>query len=150
MYCRAAWPKNENVRRAPKLLDNTASKDGSRENDQNKITVISLSAQSTEHQHFSGFMVLFAFPSQACRDFGFFYVENHGVSEEVMDEVFRQSKAFFSLGIEDKMSVKADKNNRGFTPMHEEILDPSMQVKGDTKVGVWASCASFFPSFSAL
>ncbi len=51
-----------------------------------------------------------------------------------MDEVFRQSKAFFSLGIDDKLAVKADKNNRGFTPMHEEILDPAKQIKGDTKV----------------
>lgn len=51
-----------------------------------------------------------------------------------MDEVFRQSKAFFSLGIDDKMATKADKNNRGYTPMHEEILDPAKQVKGDTKV----------------
>ena len=73
-------------------------------------------------------------PYQACKDFGFFYVENHGISEEVMAEVFRQSKAFFSLGISDKLTVKADKNNRGYTPMHEEILDPAKQVKGDTKV----------------
>ncbi|CAM9597540.1 unnamed protein product [Scytosiphon promiscuus] len=75
--------------------------------------------------------------AEACRDFGFFYVENHGVSEEVMDEVFRQSKAFFSLDIADKMAVKADKNNRGFTPMHEEILDPAVQAKGGTKEGYY-------------
>ncbi|CAN0364637.1 unnamed protein product, partial [Scytosiphon promiscuus] len=70
---------------------------------------------------------------QACREFGFFYVENHGVSEEVMREVFRQSKAFFSLGIDDKMAVKADKINRGYTPMHDQALDPGNQTKGDTK-----------------
>lgn len=51
-----------------------------------------------------------------------------------MRQVFRQSEAFFSLSIEDKMTVKADKNNRGYTPMHEEILDPGNQAKGDTKV----------------
>ena len=51
-----------------------------------------------------------------------------------MEEIFRQSKAFFSLGIEDKMTVKADKNNRGYTPMHEQMLDPDNQTKGDTKV----------------
>eukprot|EP00904_Undaria_pinnatifida_P005444 jgi/Undpi1/2029/HiC_scaffold_12.g05415.m1 len=70
---------------------------------------------------------------QACKEMGFFYLENHGVSKEVMEQVFQASKAFFSLSHEDKMSVKADKNNRGFTPMHEEMLDPSSQVKGDTK-----------------
>lgn len=73
---------------------------------------------------------------QACRDFGSFYVENHGVSEEVIREVFRQSKSFFSLGRDDKMSVRADKNNRGYTPMHEQVLDPENQTihKGDTEV----------------
>lgn len=61
-------------------------------------------------------------------------MENHGVSEEVMEEVFRQSKAFFSLGVDDKMTVKADKNNRGYTPLQEQVLDPDNQTKGDTKV----------------
>eukprot|EP00903_Cladosiphon_okamuranus_P019798 g18198.t2 len=71
----------------------------------------------------------------ACKDVGFFYVENHGVSEEVMAEVFRQSRAFFSLGIDDKMAVKVDNKHRGYTPMHEQILDPANQTKGDTKEG---------------
>ena len=71
---------------------------------------------------------------QACKDFGFFYLENHGVPEEVMRYVFDQSKAFFSLDIKEKMKVKADKNNHGYTPMHEEIVDPEHQSKGDTKV----------------
>ncbi|CAM9287485.1 unnamed protein product [Ectocarpus sp. 6 AP-2014] len=75
--------------------------------------------------------------AKACKDVGFFYVENHGVSKDAMREVFRQSKAFFSLGVDDKMAVKADRHNRGFTPMHEEILDPSKQVKGDTKEGYY-------------
>lgn len=71
---------------------------------------------------------------QACKDYGFFYLENHGVPEEVMRQVFQQSRAFFSLPLEDKLQVKADKNNRGYTPMHEEVLDPANQAKGDTKV----------------
>lgn len=71
---------------------------------------------------------------QACKEVGFFYLENHGVPKEVMEQVFQASKAFFSLSDDDKMSVKADKNNRGYTPMHEEMLNPSSQVKGDTKV----------------
>ena len=69
-------------------------------------------------------------------EFGFFYLENHGVPKEVMEQVFQASKAFFSLGHDEKMSVKANKNNRGFTPMHEEVLDPDNQTKGDTKVRI--------------
>ncbi|CAN0092914.1 unnamed protein product [Ascophyllum nodosum] len=74
---------------------------------------------------------------KACKDFGFFYLENHGVPEEVMRYVFDQSKAFFSLDIKEKMKVKADKNNHGYTPMHEEIVDPEHQSKGDTKEGYY-------------
>ena len=73
---------------------------------------------------------------QACKEYGFFYLENHGIPEEVMEQVFQASKAFFSLGQDDKMTVKADKNNRGYTPMHEEVLDPENQTRGDTKVRV--------------
>lgn len=51
-----------------------------------------------------------------------------------MREVFEQSRAFFSLPLEDKMTVMADKNNRGYTPMYEEVLDPDSQARGDTKV----------------
>lgn len=71
---------------------------------------------------------------QACKDFGFFYLENHGVPEKVVRHVFDQWKAFFTLGIEAKMTVKADKNNRGYMRMHEETVDPDHQSKGDTKV----------------
>ncbi|CAM9195486.1 unnamed protein product, partial [Discosporangium mesarthrocarpum] len=74
---------------------------------------------------------------KACRDFGFFYLVNHGVTEELMKAVFDQSKAFFSLPLEDKRLVLADKNNRGFTPMYEEILDPANQSVGDTKEGYY-------------
>ena len=55
------------------------------------------------------------------------------VSKEVMEQIFQASKALFSLGHDDKMSITANKNNRGFTPMHEEMLDPENQTKGDTK-----------------
>ncbi len=55
-----------------------------------------------------------------------------------MEEVFRQSKAFFALGMDDKMAVKADKDNRGYTRMHGQKLDPGNQSKGDTKVNLVA------------
>lgn len=71
---------------------------------------------------------------QACKEIGFFYLENHGVPADLVEQVFQGSKAFFSLSQDDKMSVKVDKNNRGYTPMHEQVLDPANQTKGDTKV----------------
>ncbi|CAM9312094.1 unnamed protein product [Laminaria digitata] len=56
-----------------------------------------------------------------------------------MERVFQASKAFFSLSQDAKMSVKADKNNGGYTPMHEQVLDPENQTKGDTKEGFYIS-----------
>lgn len=51
-----------------------------------------------------------------------------------MHEVFEQSKAFFALPLEEKLAMLVDKNNRGYTPMNDETLDPGNQAKGDTKV----------------
>ncbi|CAM9538011.1 unnamed protein product, partial [Choristocarpus tenellus] len=78
-----------------------------------------------------------ALTQKACRNFGFFRLKNHGVPNELMEKVFAQSRSFFSLSEKDKMSVLADKNNRGYTPMHEEILEPANQTQGDTKEGYY-------------
>ena len=74
----------------------------------------------------------------ACLDTGFFYVKNHGISQACVDAAFAASKAFFDLpsGVKDK--YLADENNRGYTPMFEETLDPERQKeKGDTKEGYY-------------
>ncbi|KAI8532344.1 hypothetical protein RHMOL_Rhmol11G0207300 [Rhododendron molle] len=40
---------------------------------------------------------------RACRDWGFFMLVNHGVSERLMKEVLEGSKEFFNLPVEEKM-----------------------------------------------
>ena len=67
---------------------------------------------------------------QACIDVGFFYLINHGLDLDLLDEVFEQSKRFFALPIEEKMKVIHDENHRGYTPFEEEALDPAKQSKG--------------------
>ncbi|XP_058074184.1 2-oxoglutarate-Fe(II) type oxidoreductase hxnY-like isoform X2 [Magnolia sinica] len=74
---------------------------------------------------------------QACLDCGFFYVINHGISQEFMDEVFAQSKRFFDLPTEEKMKVLRNEKHRGYTPVLDEILDPDNQVHGDYKEGYY-------------
>ncbi|CAO2161383.1 unnamed protein product [Urochloa humidicola] len=74
---------------------------------------------------------------QACLDSGFFYVVDHGISQEFMDEVFAQSKKFFDLPHSEKMKLLRDEKNRGYTPMLDEILDPENQVDGDYKEGYY-------------
>ncbi|KAB2050018.1 hypothetical protein ERO13_A13G196100v2 [Gossypium hirsutum] len=75
---------------------------------------------------------------QACLDCGFFYVVNHGISQEFMDEVFGQSKSFFELPLNEKMKVLRNEKHRGYTPVLDELLDPDNQVHvGDYKEGYY-------------
>lgn len=63
-------------------------------------------------------------------DSGFFYVVNHGISQEFMEEVFAQSKKFFSLPHKEKMKILRNEKHRGYTPVLDELLDPENQVHG--------------------
>ncbi|KAK3024910.1 hypothetical protein RJ639_043225, partial [Escallonia herrerae] len=74
---------------------------------------------------------------QACLDSGFFYVVNHGISKEFMDEVFAQSKRFFDLPIKEKMKLLRNEKHRGYTPVLDEHLDPVNQINGDYKEGYY-------------
>ncbi|KAL5545847.1 hypothetical protein UlMin_005534 [Ulmus minor] len=72
---------------------------------------------------------------QACLDCGFFYVVNHGISQEFMEEVFAQSKRMFSLPLSEKMKLLRNEKNRGYIPVFYELFDPVNQVQRDTKEG---------------
>ncbi|CAN8277941.1 unnamed protein product [Cochlearia groenlandica] len=74
---------------------------------------------------------------QACLDCGFFYVINHGISKEVMENAFEHSKKFFDLSLEEKMKVLKNEKNRGYTPLYDQIHDYENQVHGDHKEGYY-------------
>ncbi|XP_048442510.1 UPF0676 protein C1494.01-like [Pyrus x bretschneideri] len=67
---------------------------------------------------------------QACLDCGFFYLLNHGISEEFMAEVFDQSRRLFELPLSAKMELLRNKNYRGYTPYLDQHLDHENQVHG--------------------
>nr|XP_023918191.1 2-oxoglutarate-Fe(II) type oxidoreductase isoform X2 [Quercus suber] len=69
---------------------------------------------------------------QACIDYGFFYLVNHGMEEELLGKVFEESKKFFLLPLEEKMKMPR-KEHRGYTPLYAENLDPTSSSKGDPK-----------------
>ncbi|GMY29973.1 2-oxoglutarate-Fe(II) type oxidoreductase hxnY isoform X1 [Fagus crenata] len=69
---------------------------------------------------------------QACIEYGFFYLVNHGVEKELLGKLFEESKKFFSLPLEEKMKL-ARKEHRGYTPLYAENLDPTSSSKGDSK-----------------
>ncbi|KAL1567796.1 2-oxoglutarate-Fe(II) type oxidoreductase hxnY-like isoform X1 [Salvia divinorum] len=74
---------------------------------------------------------------QACLDSGFFYVINHGIDKEFMDEVFSESKRFFNFPEQEKMKLLKNEKNRGYTPFFDENLDPANQIHGDYKEGYY-------------
>ncbi|PIA61759.1 hypothetical protein AQUCO_00200031v1 [Aquilegia coerulea] len=61
---------------------------------------------------------------EACVHYGFFYLVNHGVEDELINKVFDESKKFFSLPMHEKMKLTR-KENRGYSPLFAEKLDTS-------------------------
>ena len=72
----------------------------------------------------------------AFEEFGFAQVSDHGVSDEVIRELYRLAEIFFALPVSVKRSIKAvaGKEGRGWTPAGEETLDPLTQKVPDQKV----------------
>ncbi|CAL5203769.1 unnamed protein product [Lathyrus oleraceus] len=69
---------------------------------------------------------------QACVEYGFFYLVNHGVDQDFMKQAFEESAKFFSLPIQHKTKLNR-KEYRGYTPLYAEKLDPTSLSKGDPK-----------------
>ncbi|CAN1195506.1 2-oxoglutarate-Fe(II) type oxidoreductase hxnY [Linum perenne] len=69
---------------------------------------------------------------KACIDYGFFYLSNHGVEEELIRRVFEESRKFFSLPLDEKSKLLR-KDHRGYTPLYAENLDPDSSSIGDSK-----------------
>jgi len=61
----------------------------------------------------------------ACADKGFFYIENHGISESLIADVFTEAAAFFALPCEQKAEVDKAKSsaNRGYEPLQGQTLE---------------------------
>jgi isopenicillin N synthase-like dioxygenase len=61
----------------------------------------------------------------ACLDKGFFYIKRHGVSESLVNDVFKEAAAFFALPTEQKAEVDKAKSkaNRGYEPLQGQTLE---------------------------
>ncbi|KAL6495415.1 Protein DOWNY MILDEW RESISTANCE 6 [Orobanche gracilis] len=62
----------------------------------------------------------------ACREFGFFQVINHGVSNETMDKMLEVAHEFFSLPVEEKMKLYSDDSTKTMR------LSTSFNMKNET------------------
>lgn len=62
---------------------------------------------------------------------------NHGVSAELVQDMFEAQRQFFSLPLAAKEEIRSDANNRGYTPMGDETLNPSESKRPDTHEGLY-------------
>ncbi|KAL5362725.1 hypothetical protein BJX96DRAFT_177421 [Aspergillus floccosus] len=71
----------------------------------------------------------------AATKYGFFYVNSKGSDFTVADvkKAFGLSKDFFMSPLEEKAACRIQPNNRGWSGMHVETLDPEHQRTGDFK-----------------
>lgn len=74
---------------------------------------------------------------ETCIDVGFFYLQGHGIDEDLQARVFEQSKKLFALSEASKRAMSDPVMSRGYTAMEEETLDPEVQKCGDTKEGFY-------------
>ncbi|ORY07607.1 Clavaminate synthase-like protein [Basidiobolus meristosporus CBS 931.73] len=57
---------------------------------------------------------------------GFFYLKNHDVPKEAIQQLFQRSKEFFQLELEVKSEMPITPSNEGYTGPGVEILDPKL------------------------
>lgn len=68
---------------------------------------------------------------KACREIGFFYVRNHGVSEATIARAYDESARFFALSLDEKMAIhykKARNMVRGYVPMFQTHSDRTVKA----------------------
>ncbi|ARV60918.1 2OG-Fe(II) oxygenase [Nostocales cyanobacterium HT-58-2] len=64
---------------------------------------------------------------QACHEVGFMYLKNTGMSKDLMNKLFKQSKDFFELPLELKQQLawSDEFNNQGYVGFERERLNPN-------------------------
>lgn len=70
--------------------------------------------------------------SQACVEYGFFYVINHGIDGALLERVFADSRRFFEQPMEEKMALRKNSNHRGYTAPYSEKVDDSPESPGQS------------------
>lgn len=70
---------------------------------------------------------------RACKEVGFFYLKNSGLSAVLLEKLFVESQQFFALPAAEKNRVawSDEYNNRGYVAVERENLDPT--APGDLK-----------------
>ena len=59
--------------------------------------------------------------AHACKNVGFFYALNHGVSDDTGERAFAASRQFHALPLEQKLALRLDGNNIGYVPVNASV-----------------------------
>ncbi|KAF9925532.1 hypothetical protein FBU30_004696 [Linnemannia zychae] len=70
---------------------------------------------------------------EAAQTIGFFYLKNHGVSQDLISRMFDASEGYFQQPLDVKNRNLIGVDNNGYTPLKSETLDPENQIQGDLK-----------------
>ncbi len=63
---------------------------------------------------------------RACKDIGFFYVKNHGISRALINATFKCAEEFFALPLDNKLQYSMERHSkcfRGYSPVLSELAD---------------------------
>ncbi|CAJ2508177.1 Uu.00g093630.m01.CDS01 [Anthostomella pinea] len=101
------------------------------------IPIIDISAEEADQAQVAKELLFSWTRVAAAVEYGFIYIKNSGrdISVEQIENAFNLSRTLFSSPLEDKQRCKIEKNNRGWSGMHTETLDPETQRVGDFKEG---------------
>ncbi|BBD65553.1 2OG-Fe(II) oxygenase [Nostoc commune NIES-4072] len=97
---------------------------------------------------------------QACHEIGFMYLQNSGISKDLIKQVFSYSKSFFNLPlkVKQKQAWSDEFNNTGYVGLERERLDPNkpgdlkeaFNVNKQAAIGIDASILAFYDSCTEL
>ncbi|WP_375503316.1 isopenicillin N synthase family dioxygenase [uncultured Nostoc sp.] len=97
---------------------------------------------------------------QACHEIGFMYLQNSGMSKDLIKQVFSYSKSLFNLPLEvkQKQAWSDEFNNTGYVSLERERLDfnkpgdlkEAFNINKQAAIGIDASILAFYDSCTEL
>jgi len=104
--------------------------------DPKSLPVIDISALVMENPTEEALNLTAQAINEACRNWGFFYIINHGVSENLQEQLESLTEEFFALPLEQKLKISISENGkalRGYFPILSELTS----CKPDLKEGIY-------------
>jgi isopenicillin N synthase-like dioxygenase len=75
---------------------------------------------------------------RASTEVGFYYIKNHGITQDLIDRTFGEARRFHELPLEEKLKIKVDANKIGYFELESSITRYS-GIEKDTKPNLYAA-----------